>query len=159
MRTTPLAGIGVALVALLAACSAPETPDPVATTSAAPAPTATTTSAPPAEPDPLVACGVLFDGGDDSVVMRIPPALLAVGAKLGNEELAELLAIHESLTFAAKLAPSRLAERITSLNAPFVQVADLVMSGGGSLDMDTSNVAADVTEITTLCADAGYRIG
>lgn len=47
MRTAPLAGIGVVLVSLLAACSAPETPDPVATTSAVSLPPETATTAPP----------------------------------------------------------------------------------------------------------------
>lgn len=129
-----------------------EASEPASTTEPSPAPTPEPTS------DALAACATFAGGGERSLMSRIPASLVGIGAEITQDQLHELLEIHSSMADAVEQAPPDLAAALTLLNRPFQTVRDVMDAGGGSLNMDTSNVMEDVTRVMGMCADAGYRI-
>lgn len=159
VRATSVAALLSALV--LAGCTAAPTAAPVATTTSQPSAarsTSTPTPTPTPTADALAACRLFGDGGDTSLMQRIPASLTGIGAKLDSARAAELLSINRGLLRAIAVAPPALKASLTSLNAPFQQVADVLGAGGGSLSMDTSHVASDAAQVMRLCAEAGYQV-
>ncbi|WP_369371602.1 hypothetical protein AB1046_23040 [Promicromonospora sp. Populi] len=102
--------------------------------------------------------GIAGDLGSDSLVGRIPDAILAIGDELDDKDAAELIDINDDLGRVLEVAPPEYATVIRSLKEPFQQVQDVVSGGGGQLSMDTSRVQADVTELMELCVADGYTI-
>lgn len=145
----------VALLLALTACGSesdePET-EPDATTSAE----ATPSASPSPTTDPLRACELVGDGGDESVFFRIPGALSSIGAEVTDEQVDELLDIHSTIEDAAELGDVALSAALTKLNVPFAQFREVVREGGGDVSLDTSTVMADVQAVMQLCVDAGY---
>lgn len=153
-------GAAVVLVAVtLGGCtpdgtaSEPEESEPVIAQS-----TAEPVEEPTAENDALAACALFGEGGEESLMQRIPPALTGIGSTISSEQVDELLYINSGLNRAAEIAPDDLAAALTALNRPFQEAADAVESGGGGLSMDTSHVMEDVTEVMELCVDAGFTV-
>lgn len=151
-----------ALVFALVGCGS--TPDAAPTTEPAPAVSKSvepTTTEPaettPAAPDPLEPCADILDGGDNSLLERIPALLNGIGADLSEEQIDELVDIEFKLRVAEKRSPEGLADQIATLAEPFQEFADVYAAGGGELNMDTSHVFEDVTAITGTCADAGFK--
>lgn len=154
-----IAALSVAALLSLAACTGNDTPETTPTPTPAQAVKATPTPTPTPTPDALAACGIFIgDGQAGSFMVRIPPSLTSIGGDITSDQLNELLDINEGLLDAIDVAPTDLARALSALNEPFQQAADAVAGGGGSLTMDTSHVAADVTEIMGLCVDAGFTI-
>jgi len=131
----------------------PEESEPVVTE-----PTADPVEDVTTEDDALVACALFGEGGEESLMQRIAPALTGIGSTITGEQIDELLYINSGLSRAADVAPDDLAAALAALNRPFQQAADAVASGGGGLSMDTSHVMEDVTEVMELCVDAGFTI-
>jgi hypothetical protein len=102
--------------------------------------------------------GIVGDPGDGSLISRIPDAILAIGDQLDEQTTAELIDINDNLGRALETAPPEYATVIRSLKEPFQQVQDVVSGGGGEINMDTSRVSADVTELMELCVADGYRV-
>lgn len=109
------------------------------------------------EKDNLQACQKLM-GDDMQLIIDIPGLLTGIGAEATSEQTQQLLDIHSKIEQAREIAESDLDGQLASLDVPFKQAADLIEAGGGSLTMDTSHVASDVTQILQTCAAAGYQV-
>lgn len=163
MRRTTTAGTLAGLALILAACSpdggdgepseAPTTEAARAEVSADPVETV----AEPEEPEKSAdaACSAVME---TDLLMRIPDSIIAIGDSLGGEQLDELLAINDELGDAIDVAPPEIAAPLRSLQVPFQTVQDAVDGGGGELNIDTSDVAEDVTSLMEECVAAGYRV-
>jgi hypothetical protein len=143
-------------LASLTACAAPENEPQSTSTATMPA-----SEAPPPEPtelteDGFASCEIFFEAG---LLERIPDALTSIGDSLGGSELDELLDINQVIGEAYEAAPAGVAGPLESLKQPFQQVEDVVDAGGGSLNMDTSHVMNDVSDLMEECAALGYTQG
>lgn len=108
----------------------------------------------------MVTCTLVFgprDGGP-SLAEYIPTALIGIGSNLEGDQLDNLLSVNEALGEALDVAPEEMIATLELLRQPFQEVQEVLDSGGGNLSMDTSHVAADITTLMGLCADAGYQI-
>lgn len=153
-RTAAIAAaLGMAL--LLTGCVGGNEPEEVAPSPEAEAEVPSPTVA---AKDALAACGVVMNGGDDSVLVRIPASLIGIQAELDDARVNELLDINAQLVQAIEQAPPAMAATLRSLQAPFQQVQDVVDAGGGNLSMDTSGVAGDVTTLMGQCVDEGFKV-
>jgi hypothetical protein len=163
-RSTTAAGLaGLALI--LAACSsggdgepAAAASEPVATAESAeeatePAEHVEETAAPEKSAD--AACGAVMN---TDLLERIPESINAIGPDLGGEQLDELLIINAELGLAIEVAPPEVAAPLRSIQVPFQTVNDAVAEGGGSLNIDTSGLAEDITSLMSECVDAGFTI-
>ena len=147
MKKTLTSLLCIGLAFGLAACgqgsgtaSAPKTQTPVAV-----------------EKDDLTACKILM--GDDMKIMTDMPALItSIGDKTTPEQQDQLKDTHLKIEKAQKTAESGLAGHLASLDTPFKQAYDVMENGGGSIDLDTSHMANDVTNVMGDCAKAGYKI-
>jgi len=111
----------------------------------------------PVEKNNLTACEKLM-GDDFQTMLDIPDVLLSIGSTTTQEQQNKLLEIHSKISDARQYAESDLDGQLASLDIPFQQAYDTLSSGGGQVTMDTSHVAADVTNIVQTCAAAGYQI-
>lgn len=155
-------GIALVLVGVLAGC-ADEAKDPAVAPSQTPvapaAPTSTAPASSAATKSVDKACSAIIDeASGESVLERIPDSLIGIGSSLSGDQLDELVSINAALREAIDVAPADIAAPLRSLQVPFQQVQDVVDAGGGSLDMDTSGVAKDVTALMSACADAGFSV-
>ena len=147
MKKTLTSLLCIGLAFGLAACgresetaSAPKTQTPVAV-----------------EKDNLTACKILM--GDDMKIMTDMPTLLtSIGDKTTPEQQDQLKETHLKIEKAQKTAESGLAGHLASLDTPFKQAYDVMENVGGSIDLDTSHMANDVTNVMGDCAKAGYKI-
>lgn len=146
---------GALLIALTACGSDDDVPD-VESEEASPSPTPS--ASPPPTTDPLRACELMGDGGDESVFFRIPGALSSVGSEVTDEQVDELLDIHSTIEDATELGDVPLSAALTKLNVPFAQFHEVVRQGGGDVSLDTSTVMVDVQAVMELCIDAGYTV-
>lgn len=155
------------LLALVACSSSADdaadtaTSEPTApSTSASPTPTPapTPTPSPTPEIDALAACSAFMDGGDTSVMFRVPPALSSIGGTITDAQVDELLDLNRALTAAAEISPAPLAAALTNVNVPFQQAADVFAAGGGELTMDTSDMLSKVTKVVELCGAEGFAV-
>ena len=157
---THAALIAVATALALSGCgAASDNTGSTSTPTASPTKASTPTETPSPTPtvDALAACDVIGKGGDASILNRIPTILTTIQSSATAEQQQEMLAIHAALEESAELAPIGLRMHIESLDEPFAQFAEVASNGGGSLTMDTSHVATDVTNFMGSCADLGYR--
>lgn len=163
VRTTRRLGAALALALVLTACSggADDAPvassEPTAAQSAEPPAPASTPSPTPTE-DPLAACERILDGGDDSLLSRIPDVLTSIGASMTQDQMDELIDIELELRLAEGEAPDGLERQIERLAQPFREFTDLYAEGGGELNMDTSHVFEDITAVMETCVDAGFKV-
>ena len=111
---------------------------------------------PVSEHDNLKACQRLF-GDDMQVLWDIPGVINSIGDTITDEQSQQMLDIHAKIEYAAEIAEPDLEAELTSLDVPFQQFHDAIISGGGSLNLSTGNIATDVTEIMQTCVDAGYH--
>ncbi|GAA2242267.1 hypothetical protein GCM10010401_13920 [Rarobacter faecitabidus] len=150
------------ITSVLGGCGNEETtPSETSSDKAAPTESTSTTETPATEPNKgsaVDACAKIFEGDDDAIFMRIPGALIGIGADLTDDQADELTEINEALVEASKLAPDALAGKIDRLNEPFQTFADVVAAGGGSLNMDTSHVTEDIADVMTSCTEAGFSL-
>lgn len=108
--------------------------------------------------DALAACALFANGGEQSIMQRIPSSLIGIGAEITSAQIDELIYLNSGLNQAAEQAPPDLADALTTLNEPFQQAADALDSGSGNLTMDTSHVPEDVILVMELCVDAGFQV-
>lgn len=151
----------LAAVLALAACGSPVPSEaaPEAAEASEPASPSPEPSPEPTEvPEGHAACAAFAESGDSSLMQRVPGALTGIGDALGGEQLDELLTIHRGLEATAEDAPADLAAALQRLDEPFQEVADVVEAGGGDLNMDTSHVMEDVTDVLELCNGYGYTL-
>lgn len=122
----------------------------------------TTETAPVAEsstptPDAHTACA-LFLNGEDSLLSRLAPAIKALGSEATQTQVDEMLDIHDDLETAADHAPDDIAAALREVDEPFADFAQQVQDGGGTINIDTSTVATDTTEVMRLCNVADFKI-
>lgn len=109
------------------------------------------------EKDDLKACKLLM--GDDMKIMTDMPTLItSIGDKMTSEQQGQLKETHLKIEKARKVSESGLSGHLASLDTPFKQAYDVMGNGGGSIDMDTSHMANDITNVMGDCANAGYKI-
>lgn len=111
---------------------------------------------PASEHDNLKACQRLF-GDDMQVLWDIPGVINSIGDTITDEQSQQMLDIHAKIEYAAEIAEPDLEAELTSLDVPFQQFHDAIISGSSSLNLSTGNIATDVTEIMQTCVDAGYH--
>jgi hypothetical protein len=107
--------------------------------------------------DNLAACKTLL-GDDMKIVTGIPDLITGIGDNATTKQQDQLEKTHLKIEDARKQAESGLAGHLASLDTPFKQAYDVMHGGGGSIDMDTSHVENDITNVMNDCADAGYKI-
>lgn len=101
------------------------------------------------------------DGGDSSLIMRIPTAITSIaaaGMSPSSAQIATMLAINDELDDLVRTAPSSMAPSLRAAQLPFRQVADSHTSGGRAV-LNTGGVRDAAYAMMSACADAGYRVG
>lgn len=109
-------------------------------------------------PDAHTACG-LFLNGDESLMSRLAPAIKALGSEATQAQVDEMLDVHDDLETAVDHAPDDIAAAIREVDKPFADFAQQLGKEGGTINIDTSTVATDTTEIMRLCTGTGFQIG
>jgi len=102
-----------------------------------------------------VACGLFANGGDRSLVNRIPPAITGISEDLTPEQLTEIINVNQSLTGIINQAPPDLAAILTPINEPLQQFVD----SGGTVTLDSDyevRVLRNILDAMKWCADAGF---
>jgi hypothetical protein len=119
---------------------------------------AAATTATKAAQDPLTACrGFIGDGGDQTLLSRVPVVLAKAEAQLTRTQLDEMLAINNQLTGLAATAPVDVAVPLLRVQGPFKQVATAYEGGAGSVTIHASDVQPAVTDLVTACNRRGYQ--
>jgi hypothetical protein len=102
-----------------------------------------------------VACGLFANGGDNSLVNRIPPAITGISEDLTPAQLAEIIDVNQSLTAIINQAPPDLAAILAPINSPLQQFVD----SGGTVTLDSDyevRVLRNILDGMKWCADAGF---
>lgn len=152
---------GTALILMLFASEAcaGDVPASPPQSASVPQPALTPESTPSPEGDQLAACAAFIgDGGESTLIYRIPDAIKSLGASATHEQIEEMLSIFEGLVDVQALAPqpSVLYDAVVELSEPFEEFVTVVSQGSGHVHMDTSQIPHDVAVIVEECVDAGY---
>lgn len=108
--------------------------------------------------DPIAACAMVFDGGRDSILERIPVALAGIDDELTPYEVSDMQYIDRTLTGAAEIASPESAAAFKALGEPFAAVANASENGREQVSVDTASVMTNLTDAMQTCVDAGYVV-
>jgi len=152
--------VGVAASVLLVGCTsggttATSTTTPTTNSSRT---SVTTTTARPSASALDTCAGYFGDGGQDTLMWRVPDALSQIGPEMDAATARKLVGIGDELEALIKTAPPDLAVHLRATQLPFQQVADSLRGGGGAVRLDTGAARDAILPLTTACVQAGYRV-
>lgn len=171
MKIKRLIAIAGAAVMLLSACNDSDTPNAESTptaeaTTVAPEPT----SEPEQEPtgsysapdrDQWEACDRLFSkrGQDNELIIRATHLATDLNEQPWNSDLdTRVRNMNDELSAAWRVASDDLREQIDIVQEPFAAIRDVLASGGGSVDTDTSGVQGAMLKSMEICNEIDFKV-